>query len=411
MLSIPEVEQVAQRFDAMAPLLNERTRRRFAAAEALAIGHGGIAAVSRATGVSRRAIAVGIAEMEDPNPLPPECIRRPGGGRTPLILKDKTLLEDLDRLVEPTARGDPESPLRWTCMGVRKVAAELQQMGHSISHQKAAELLHVLHYSLQGNRKTQEGGSHPDRNAQFEYINKQVDAFVAGRIPVISIDAKKRELVGSFKNNGREWRPKGEPEQVQVYDFVDPELGRATPYGIYDIARNTGWVSVGIDHNTAAFAVESIRRWWHQEGSRLYEEATKLLITADCGGSNSYRVRLWKTGLQRLADETRLEITVCHLPPGTSKWNKIEHRLFSYISQNWRGRPLITYEVIVSLIGATTTSTGLAVHCQLDESQYPTGVKVSDEEMAALAITKHDFHGDWNYTISPRTGPVETVIP
>lgn len=400
-----DIEEIRCRFESLAPVMNERTRRCLAAAEAKAIGYGGVSLVSLATGVSRRAIAAGIAELEAPDPLPAECIRHPGGGRQPLILKDKTLLEDLDRLVEPTARGDPMSPLRWTCKSMRNVAKELQKLGHAISHQKAGELLHALHYSLQGNRKTLEGGKHPDRNAQFEYINREVEAFLQGRLPVISVDAKKRELVGNFKNGGREWRPKGDPEPVSSHDFPDPKLGRATPYGIYDMARNTGWVSVGIDHNTAAFAVESVRRWWQSEGSTLYEGCKALLITADGGSSNGSKVRLWKTELQRLADETGVEITVSHLPPGTSKWNKIEHRLFSYISQNWRGRPLITYEVIVSLIGATTTDTGLAVHCELDESEYPVGVKVSDEEMDALNIHRHAFHGEWNYTISPREQP------
>lgn len=398
----PDYEGVSKRFELLRPLMNERMRRCITGAEALVIGHGGIIAVSRATGVSRRAIATGIADLRDPQRLPPTDVRHPGGGRKPLTEVDETVEGDLDGLVEPTARGDPESPLRWTCKSVRILSTELQQMGHQICPQKVADLLHSLRYSLQGNRKTLEGGTHPDRNAQFEHINQEAKAFLADGQPVISVDAKKRELVGNFKNGGRTWRPEGEPELVEVYDFVRAELGRATPYGVYDMGRNSGWVSLGIDHNTAAFAVESVRRWWKSVGSSAYPGATRLLITADSGGSNGSRVRMWKTELQKLADETGLQIFVCHFPPGTSKWNKVEHRLFSFVSQNWRGCPLADHATIVSLIGATTTTTGLTVQCELDDNVYPTGVKISDEEMAQLRIQRHDFHGEWNYALFPR---------
>jgi Rhodopirellula transposase DDE domain len=316
----------------------------------------------------------------------------------------------LERLVEPVTWGDPESPLRWTCKSVRKLAAELNQQGHQISHQLVSELLHALGYSLQANRKTREGGSHPDRNAQFEQVNAQTKSFLTQGEPVISVDAKKKELVGDFKNPGHEWHPKGEPEEVRVYDFPIPGLGRATPYGIYDLECNMGWVNVGIDHDTATFAVESIRRWWNEEGRQRYPEAKRLLISADGGGSNGSRVRLWKWELQHLADEIGLAITVCHLPPGTSKWNKIEHRLFAWISQNWRGKPLVDYAVIVKLIAATTTEAGLTVQCQLDTNRYPTGRKISDEEMTTLFIVPDAFHGEWNYTLFPRTGSIESFI-
>jgi hypothetical protein len=405
MIGTKTADEIAQRFEANRPLLNERTRRRFAAAEALALGRGGRAAVSRATGVSRRAINRGIRELLEGDSLAPDRIRRPGAGRKALILKDKTLLDDLDRLVDPTARGDPMSPLRWTCKSTTSLAEELQRMGHTVSHDKVGDLLHGLRYSLQGNRKSLEGSSHPDRDAQFRYINETAQAFMAAGQPVISVDAKKRELVGNFRNGGREWRPEGSPEEVNVYDFIDKELGRATPYGVYDLSQNAAWVSVGIDHNTAAFAVASVGRWWEQMGHPTYPEATRLLINADGGGSNGSRVRLWKAELQKLADDTGLEITVCHFPPGTSKWNKIEHRLFSYISQNWCGRPLITHEVIVSLIGATTTHTGLRVQCEIDRKAYPKGLKIADEDFAQLSLNRHEFHGEWNYTIRPRREP------
>jgi transposase len=374
-----------------------------AAAEALAWGWGGITHVARATGVSRGVIQAGITELQTPaaERLPAARIRRAGGGRKRTVATDPTWRDDLERLLEPLTRGDPESPLRWTCKSVRQLATELQSQGHHVSRQLVMELLHELDYSLQANRKTLEGGKHPDRDAQFRYLNEQVTAQLAAGEPAISVDTKKKELVGPFKNPGQEWLPQGQPEQVRVYDFVDPQLGRASPYGVYDLAQNTGWVNVGIDHDTAAFAVASIRRWWEQLGQTVYPHATRLLITADGGGSHGSRVRLWKLELQQLADETGLTIQVCHLPPGTSKWNKIEHRLFAFISQNWRGKPLVSYEVIVSLIAATTTTTGLQVHCELDEQAYPTGRKVSDAELATVRLERAAFHGEWNYTIHP----------
>jgi hypothetical protein len=401
------LEAVRQRFSVLAPLLDERRRRLVAAAEALALGWGGVSGVARVTGVSRSAIQAGLAELRTPagERVPAARVRRPGGGRTRTVETDPTLRADLERLVEPTARGDPESPLRWVCKSVRKLAAELQGRGHRISHQLVAELLREQGYRLQANRKTLEGGNHPDRDAQFAYLNGQVAAQLAAGEPAISVDTKKKELVGPFKNGGRELRPKGQPEPVRVHDFVDKELGRASPYGIYDLAQNTGWVNVGIDHDTASFAVESIRRWWTSMGQAVYPHATRLLICADGGGSNGSRVRLWKLELQRLADETGLTIQVCHLPPGTSKWNKIEHRLFSFISQNWRGKPLLSYAVIVSLIAATTTATGLRVQSVLDTTRYPTGRKVSDAQLATVRLHKHDFHGEWNYSIRPSTTP------
>ena len=352
------------RFEMLTPFLNERTRRLFTAAEAAALGRGGITRVARATGVSRRAIAAGLAELHAPQTASIPRVRRPGGGRKRTVQIDQTLQDDLEQLIDPLTRGDPESPLRWTCKSVRKLAEELRRLGHATSHRIVATLLHDLGYSLQANRKTLEGTSHPDRDAQFAYINAKVQAALQAGEPVISVDAKKKELVGDFKNAGREWHPAGQAVPVRVYDFVIPALGRVTPYGIYDMARNAGWVNVGTDHNTAAFAVESIRRWWQSMGQSAYPQARTLLITADGGGSNGSRVRLWKLELQRFADETGLEIAVSHFPPGTSKWNKIEHRLFSFISQNWRGKPLVSHEVIVNLIAATTTTTGLTVVCQ-----------------------------------------------
>jgi transposase len=394
--------EVKARFEMLAPFLNERTRRLAAAAEAAVIGRGGIARVSRATGVSRRAIASGLDQLKTPDVLDDDRIRRPGGGRKRTVETDATLRADLERLIDPVTRGDPESPLRWTCKSIRKLAEELRRMGHATSHRMVAELLHESGYSLQSNRKTIEGKGHPDRNAQFEHINRKVRAALKAGEPVISVDAKKKELVGDFKNAGREWRPEGDPELVRVYDFVIPGLGRVTPYGVYDMGRNAGWVSVGTDHDTAAFAVESIRRWWGSMGRANYPGAGRLLITADGGGSNGSRVRLWKLELQRLASETGLRIAVCHFPPGTSKWNKIEHRLFSFISQNWRGRPLVSHEVVVNLIAATTTETGLKVACGLDRNSYPSGIKVSKEDMARIRLRKDRFHGEWNYTILPQ---------
>jgi hypothetical protein len=326
-------------------------------------------------------------------------IRQKGGGRKKTSLKDPALLSDLEKLLEPTTRGDPQSPLRWTCKSLRNLAAELQAQGHQVSHMLVAELLHQQKYSLQANLKTKEGSSHPDRNAQFEHINARAKVFLEGGQPTISVDAKKKEQVGEYKNGGREWHPKGQPESVKVHDF---EKQKDTPYGVYDLGLNSGWVSVGIDHDTSAFAVESIRRWWNMMGREAYPKARQLLITADGGGSNGSRVRLWKLELQKLADETRLEISVCHFPPGTSKWNKIEHRLFSFITKNWRGKPLVSHEVIVNLIAATTTSTGLRVQSQLDTGKYPKGIKVGKQEFAAIQLLPDGFHGEWNYTISPR---------
>jgi hypothetical protein len=395
--------EIKTRFQMLSPFLNERTRRLAAAAEAVALGRGGISRVSQATGVSRRAIRSGLAQLRSPMTSDPDRIRRTGGGRRKAVATDTTLKTDLERLIDPVTRGDPESPLRWTCKSVRKLAEELQAMGHATSRRMVAELLHELDYSLQANRKTFEGKGHPDRNAQFEHINAKVQAALTAGEPVISVDAKKKELVGDFKNAGREWQPEGQPEPVRVYDFIIPGLGRDTPYGIYDMAGNRGWVNVGTDHDTAAFAVASIRRWWDSMGKADYPRAERLLITADGGGSNGSRVRLWKVELQRLADETGLEVSVCHFPPGTSKWNKIEHRLFSFISQNWRGKPLVSHETIVNLIAATTTRTGLKVTCELDGGVYPSGVKVSKKEIEGINLRRDAFHGEWNYTIVPRT--------
>ncbi len=396
-----EVEAIGKRFKLLEGMLNEKLRRCVAAAEAEAIGRGGASIVSRATGVSRRAIRVGTQELKERNKSATGRIRKPGGGRKRTVEKDPTLVRDLEALVEPTERGDPESPLRWTCKSVRQLAQELKRMGHRTSHRMVAELLHGLDYSLQGNRKTLEGTSHPDRNAQFEHINRKVKEHLRTKDPVISVDTKKKELVGNFKNGGREWRPKGEPEQVQIHDFVVPELGRAIPYGVYDLGQNTGWVSVGIDHDTAAFAVETIRRWWYSMGRPSHRKAKRLLITADAGGSNGPKLRLWRLELQKLANEICLPISVCHFPPGTSKWNKIEHRLFSFISRNWRGKPLTTHQVIVKLIAATKTAAGLKVRAQLAPHRYPKAVKVSPAQMATLNLRPSRFHGDWNYTFSP----------
>jgi hypothetical protein len=385
-------------------------RRLVAAAESAAIGYGGVSLVARATGVSRRAITAGIKELSQqkvsPESLPAQSrIRRRGAGRKRTVEKDPSLREDLDRLVDPVTRGDPESPLRWTCKSVRKLAEELRREGHAVSYQTVAELLHEMDYSLQANQKTLEGSQHADRNQQFEYINRKAQRYLKQGEPVISVDTKKKELVGDFKNSGREWQPQGEPEQVQVHDFEirQPDKGKVAPYGVYDLGRNVGWVSVGVDHDTAEFAVESIRRWWRWMGRRSYPKAKRVLITADSGGSNGARVRLWKWELQQLADETGLEISVCHFPPGTSKWNKIEHRLFSFISQNWRGKPLISHQVIIDLIASTTTKTGLTVKSKLDTNMYEQGLKVSDQQMAQLQLRKEKFHGDWNYRLLPRS--------
>jgi hypothetical protein len=398
------IARIRKRYTLAAETLDERGRRTLAAAEALTVGWGGISLVARATGLSRATIGLGVKELRGTVAVAaPDRVRRAGGGRTKTVDKDPSVLADLERLVEPTARGDPQAPLRWTCKGVRKLAAELRARGHQVSHQWVAATLEEVGYRLQANRKTREGGDHPDRDAQFAHINATAEAFLEAEEPVISVDAKKKELVGDFKNGGREWRPKGEPEHVRVYDFKIPELGRVTPYGVYDLAAHAGWVSVGIDHDTAAFAVATIRHWWEHSGQARYPAATRLLISADGGGSNGVRTRLWKRELQRLADETGLALTVRHFPPGTSKWNKIEHRLFSYITQNWRGQPLVSYAVILSLIAGTTTQTGLTVQSYLDTASYPAGVTVSDAEMAALRLERDPFHGEWNYTILPRT--------
>jgi hypothetical protein len=391
------------RYGALDPVLDERSRRRFAAAEACAAGRGGVALVSRLTGIARSTINRGLAELRGVTSceLATWRVRRPGGGRKKLTETDATLLSDLRGLVEPTTRGDPQAPLLWTSRSLRNLAEALQAMGHRIGHNVVANLLREIGYSLQANRKTREGIHTPDRDAQFQYINSQVEAALAAAQPAISVDTKKKELVGDFKNAGRELRLKGDPEPVRVHDFKIPELGRAVPYGVYDIAGNAGWVSVGIDHDTASFAVNAIRRWWQSMGRARYAGARSLLITADCGGSNGARVRLWKHELQALADELGLTITVCHLPPGTSKWNKVEHRLFSFITQNWRGKPLVSYQTIVQLIAATTTRTGLNVKSEIDTRTYPAGIKVTDSDMAAININPHEFHGEWNYTIQP----------
>ena len=394
---------VRQRFTVLEPVLDEKSRRLLVAAESKAWGPGGISAVSKTTGVSRQVIRQGLRELEQSATQPMGRIRRPGGGRKRARQKDPTLVSDLEKLVDPTTRGDPESCLRWTCKSVRKLAEELARGGHEVSYPVVAELLHEMGYSLQANRKTKEGDTHPDRNAQFEHINARVQQYIGLQQPVISVDTKKKELVGDFKNSGQDWRPRGTPEKVRVHDFVIPELGRAAPYGIYDLVQNTGWVSVGVDHDTASFAVETIRRWWHAMGKEKYPQAKRLLITADGGGSNGSRLRLWKLELQTLADQTGLAIAVSHFPPGTSKWNKIEHRLFSFISKNWRGQPLTSLKVIVSLIAGTTTRKGLKVHAEIDDRSYPAGIKVPDEEMAQINLRRDEFHGEWNYEILPRT--------
>jgi hypothetical protein len=390
---------IRARFTLLLPHLDERRRRLFAATEARTAGYGGIAAVSRATGIAVSTIGRGLKELATAARLDADRVRRPGGGRKPLVATDAALL------------GDPMSPLRWTCKSLRQLARELAARGHRISPTVVGELLKQQTFSLQANCKTREGSSHPDRDAQFAYISQSVSAALAEQQPVISVDTKKKELVGDFKNGGREWRPQGQPEEVRIHDFLIKELGRAVPYGIYDLAANAGWVSVGMDHDTAAFAVQTIRRWWHEIGHVRYPGAKRLVITADGGGSNGSRVRLWKRELQGLATELGIDIMVHHLPPGTSKWNKIEHRLFSFITMNWRAKPLVSYRVIVDLISATTTDTGLTVHCELDANPYPKGIAVSDQEMAAINITRADFHGEWNYTIQPSNRSNTAVDP
>lgn len=399
-----DIKQIRTRFAKIEWALDERMRRLFAAAEASALGRGGITMVSLATGVSRRAIYVGLAELDaekQPVESQEKRIRKAGAGRKSVLETESGVLLALEQLVEPTTRGDPESPLKWTCKSLRTLSTELSRQGYKVSYPKVGDLLKQLGYSLQANRKMLEGSDHPDRNAQFEFINTAVTQCIAAGDPVISVDTKKKELVGAYKNQGKSWRPAGEPEFVKVHDFVDQELGRANPYGVYDVSSNTGWVSVGTDHDTASFAVETIRRWWQAMGKPRYPKASKLMITADGGGSNGSRVRLWKWELQKLSNEINLPIEVSHLPPGTSKWNKIEHRLFSYISMNWRGQPLISHEVIINLIAGTTTKNGLKVHAELDDSLYPAGLKVSDAEFETITITRNEFHGEWNYRIDP----------
>ena len=404
---------VEGKYHALASRFDEATLRLWAAVEARTLGRGGVSVVAKAVGISRTTIYAGLEELKSTpaskamKATPPvgataRRVRAQGGGRKRLTYKDASLLRDLDALVEPTARGDPQSPLRWTCKSTPRLARELAEQGHRLSQRSVCDLLAQLEYSLQATRKTREGGLHPDRDAQFRHINAMASAYQAAGDPVISVDTKKKELVGDFKNGGQQWRPKRNPESVRVYDFIDPELGKVAPYDVYDVAANQGWVSVGVDRDTAEFAVESIRRWWKEMGNPLYPRARRLLITADCGGSNGYRVRLWQVQLQKLADELKLTIQVCHFPPGTSKWNKIEHRMFCHITNNWRGRPLVSREVIVNLIGSTTTDSGLHIRSQLDENSYQPGINVSDEELAELAIERDQFHGEWNYRFCPR---------
>ena len=398
------IERIRRKYQAMAPLLDERSRRQWAAAEALELPYGGITSVAVATGLSRMTITAGIGELRKlaAGQVPASGIRRPGGGRHFAEVTDPGLWDALDALIDPLTRGDPESPLRWTCKSTRRLAAELGGQGHPVSARTVAALLGEMGYSLQANRKTREGGQHPDRNAQFEYINRLTKRLQKRGQPVVSVDTKKKELLGDFNNAGQEWQPQGKPEEVRVHDFKDPELGKAIPYGVYDVVNNQGWVSVGIHHDTAYFAARTIRRWWDNMGSQRFPRARELLITADGGGSNSCRSRLWKVALQELANQLALQLRVCHLRPGTSKWNKIEHRLFSFITQNWRGRPLVSQQAIVNLIASTTTTTGLLVRAALDTAPYETGIKVSDEDMAKLKLTPAAFHGEWNYVIAPQ---------
>jgi len=402
MIRAAQVRAARKRYREMAPVLNEQSRRRFVALEAQGLGRGGVSLMSQISGLARSTIYRGLSDIRDNVLAPPGRVRKEGGGRRKKTADDPTLMVDLESLVGPVTRGDPMRPLLWTSRSLRNLVTELAKKGHNVSPTVVGDLLRRMGYRLQANSKTREGDQHIDRDAQFEYINRQAKAFLSASEPVISVDTKKKELVGNFKNNGREWRPKGRPELVRVHDFIDPKLSRAVPYGVYDITNNIGWVSVGTDHDTASFAVNAIRRWWRTMGSKRHPRAKRLMISADGGGSNGYRVRLWKVELQALADQLELPITVCHLPPGTSKWNKIEHRLFAFITMNWRGKPLRSYRTIVQLIAATTTDTGLEVRAELDEGKYPKGLKVSDAQLAAVNIARHSFHGDWNYTISPR---------
>ncbi len=396
------VAELTAKFHSVWPLLDERTRRLMAASEAMALGYGGVSLVCRACGLSRNAIANGIREIEEGAAWVEGRIRRPGAGRKPITVSDPRIVETLEAMIEDQSRGDPESPLRWTCKSTRTIAKALARQHHPVSHAKVAQLLHDLDYSLQSNRKTEEGQDHPDRDAQFRHINAAVKRGLAHGSPVISVDTKKKELIGNYANAGQQWLPAKQPRQVRGHDFPTPDVPRAYPCGIYDIGRNTGFVNVGTDHDTGAFAVASIRGWWRHEGKRLYPKAATLLITADAGGSNGWRLRLWKLELQTFADDTGLPISVCHFPPGTSKWNKIEHRLFSFISSNWRGEPLRDYETVVKLIARTTTATGLLVTCRLDRRKYPTGRRVTKDEMQGINLRPDRFHGEWNYVISPR---------
>ena len=406
------VDALREKYRLLQPVLDERSRRLWAASEARVLGRGGISRVAEATGMSRGTVRSGLKELhqdavlpgdgDEPSPSEQQRLRQPGGGRKRIVERDPSLVPVLERHLDPSTRGDPESPLLWTCKSAAQLASSLTAAGHPVSERTVNRLLHELGYSLQANRKTIEGRQHPDRDAQFQQINRRVRAFQRLGQPVVSVDTKKKELVGTYRNGGREWHPKGRPERVQVHDFPDPDLGRAIPYGVYDITANAGWVSVGTDHDTTTFAVEALRRWWRNMGQPLYPDANRLLVTADGGGSNSSRNRLWKYELQNLADELGLAISVCHFPPGTNKWNKIEHRMFCHITHNWRGRPLISYQVIVELIAATTTKSGLTLKSGIDDNSYPLGVKVTDQQLEELAIHRHKFHGDWNYTLMPR---------
>ena len=396
------LQELQTKWNTLMRHLDERQRRLLAAAEARVLGYGGISLVAEASGLSRTTIHRALEELDAP-PLPGGRARQAGGGRKRISEQDSSLLVALEELIAPVTRGHPESPLRWTCKSTRHLASALDKQGYTVSHTTVADLLQQLGYSLQANAKTLEGKQHADRDAQFQYINRLTKSHLRRKLPAISVDTKKKELVGEYKNGGREWQPQGQPEPVKTHDFPNPKIGKAIPYGVYDMGRNEGWVNVGCDHDTASFAVESIRRWWRCMGRKVYPDADQLLISADAGGSNGYRPRLWKVELQQLADETGLKITVCHFPPGTSKWNKVEHRLFAHITMNWRGRPLVSHEVVVNLIGSTTTRNGLKVKARLDTSIYPTKIKVADEDIESVNLKPHKFHGEWNYTISPRT--------